>query len=88
MTQQIVMRKNRYKIFLGHFAHLLVYTKISLGSDLKTNGLSYLGNFSSSVLYISHNSFPFQKSWWKVQVNVVTPQELKIVCRESNKKKW
>ena len=33
-----------------------------------------------------HNSFPYQNSQWKVQVrlNVVTPQELKMVCRESN----
>ena len=41
---------------------------------------SYLGNFSSSV---PHNRFLYQKSWWKVQVNVLTPQELRV-CRESN----
>ena len=44
----------------------------------------YLGNFPSSVLHISHNSFPYQKSSWKVQVNVVTFKELKMVCGESN----
>ena len=52
-----------------------------------TLDLSYLGSFSSSVLHIPHNSFLYQKSWWKVQVNmvnVVTPQELKIVCGKSN----
>ena len=45
--------------------------------------LSYLGNFSSSVLHIPHNSFPCEKSCWKVQVNVLTPQELGV-CGESN----
>ena len=32
----------------------------------------------------SINTFPYKKSWWKVQVNVVTPQELKMVHGESN----
>ena len=44
---------------------------------------NFLGNFSSSVLHISHNSFPYKKSGWKVQVNVLTPKELGV-CRESN----
>ena len=39
---------------------------------------------SSPVLHIQHNSYPYQKSWWKVQANLVTPQELKMVCAESN----
>ena len=30
------------------------------------------------------NSFSYQKSWWKVQVSVATPQELKLVCRYLN----
>ena len=36
-----------------------------------------------------HNSFPYQKSWWKVQVNVVTPQELEVygVSNEINGEK-
>ena len=37
-----------------------------------------------TVRHIPHNSFLRQKSQWKVQVNVVTLQELKMVCRESN----
>ena len=40
-----------------------------------------LQQFSSTY---SHNSFPYQKSWRKVQINVATPQELKMVCGESN----
>ena len=44
----------------------------------------YVDNFSSFVLHIPHNSFPYQKSWWKVKVNVVTPQELKMVFGELN----
>ena len=51
---------------------------------LDKKNLTYLGNFNSSVLHIPHNSFPYQKSRWKVQVILVTPQELKMVC-ESNK---
>ena len=34
--------------------------------------------------YSTQYSFPNQKSLWKVQVNVVTSQELKMVCGESN----
>ena len=45
---------------------------------------SYLGNFSSYVLHITHKSFPYKKSPWKVSVDVVTPQELKMVYGESN----
>ena len=41
-------------------------------------------NFSSSVLHSPYNSFPNPKSRWKVQVNVVKPQELKLVCVEAN----
>ena len=51
---------------------------------MRKNSYKNLGNFSSSVLYIPHNSFSYQKSRWKVQVNVVKPQELKMVCGESN----
>ena len=74
--------KNSYQNFwLASLAfyNVLVYNKICL--DQK-----YLGNFTSSVLHIPHNSFPNQKSRWKIQVHVVTSQELKIVCGESNEK--
>ena len=76
------MRKNSYKN-LARLAGLPFYIpKSAFGCDLRSE--SYLGNFSSSVLHIPHNSFPYRKSQWKVQVNVATPQEPKTVCRESN----
>ena len=46
--------------------------------------LNYSGNFSSSVLHIPYNSFPYQKSQCKVQIIIVTPLELKMACGESN----
>ena len=45
--------------------------------------LSYLGNFSSSVLHIPHNSFPYKKIMVEAEINVLTPQELGV-CGESN----
>ena len=51
---------------------------------LQIKNLSYLGSLTNSVLHIPHSSFPYQKSRWKVQVNVVTSQELKMVCGESS----
>ena len=49
-----------------------LYSNLSRALTLVQN-LSYLGNFSSSVL-----SFSYQKARWKVQTNVVTPQALVI----------
>ena len=46
--------------------------------------LKLFRQLGSSVVHIPHNSFPYQKSQWKVYVNVVTPQELKMMGREKN----
>ena len=51
--------------------YLIIIVKLFLDQKL-----SYLGNFTSSVLYIPY--IPYQKSRWKVQVNVMTPQELGV----------
>ena len=51
---------------------------------MRKNSYKNLGNFSSSVPHIPHNTFSYQKSRWKVQVNVVISQEPKMVCGESN----
>ena len=65
----VVRRKNSDKKFqLASLDRLLVYTKFCLG----------LWPWIKHLI-ITHNSFPYQKSQWKVQVNVVTPQELKMV---------
>ena len=48
--------------FLTGFACLLLYTKICLGLWPYIKNWSYVGNFSSCVLQISHNSFPDKKS--------------------------
>ena len=73
--------------FSAQLARILVYTQIclqySFDRTLKIKNFSSLGNVTSSILHIPHNSFPYQKSWWKVQVNVLKPQELKIVYVES-----
>ena len=72
------MRKNSFKNFRLASLSFSLYTKICLGLSPYIKNRTYLGNFSSSVQHIPHNSFPYQKSWWKVQVNVVTPQELGV----------
>ena len=59
-AEQIVMRKNSYK-------NLRLASLAFHGSDKK------LKLFTSFVLHIPHNSFPYQKSWCVVQINVVTP---------------
>ena len=73
------MRKNSFKKFGLLCSPSSLYYNLSRARTLDQY-FSYLGNFSSSV---PHNSFLYQKSWWKVQVNVFTPQELGV-CRESN----
>ena len=70
-------KKKNTKIFRSLRMPSSLYSSLSRALTLDQN-LSYLGNFSSSVL-----SFPYQKSRWKVQTNVVTPQAL--VCGKSNK---
>ena len=77
------MRNKLLQNFSARFARLLVYAYTCLWLLPYIKNGSYLGNFNSSVLHIPHNNFPYQKSWWKVQVDVVTPQELKMVCGES-----
>ena len=75
------MTAKKFKYFQG-FPGLVRALLIML--IIRSKNLSYLCNFSSSVLHIPHNSFPYQKIWLKVQVNVVTPRELNTVCGESN----
>ena len=51
---------------------------------MKKNSYKKINFQFCSTYCIPLNSFPYQKSRWKVQVNVMTPQELKMVCGESN----
>ena len=93
-VQWIVMRKMVSKISSLLRSPSTIYMSRAL--TLHKN-LSYLSNFSSmfcstySTQLFHIASFPYQKSQWKVQVNVVTPQELGV-CGESNeingKKNW
>ena len=52
---------------------------------MRKNSIKKINCFGSSVLHIPHNSFPYQNLGWKVQVNMVISQELKILYGESNK---
>ena len=45
--------------------------------------LSYLGNLSSSVLHIPHNSFPYKKIMLESPGKCVDTYELEV-CGESN----
>ena len=77
------MSKNSYTIFwLTLLAYEFIYQILSKALALN---FSYLCNFSSSVPHIPQNSFPHQKSCWKVQVHMVTTQELKMYAKNQMK---
>ena len=78
------MRKNSYKNFRLPSLAFMFILKSVWGCHFRSKVEVILA--ASPILFnIFHtNSFPYQKSRWKVQVNVVTSQELKMVCGELN----
>ena len=62
--------------FSARFTHLLLFLKYVKGSDL-TSKIEVIYATSAVLFYIFHTkAFLIKKSQCKVQVNVVTPQEL------------
>ena len=71
------------KLFINNIATFENCTRV----DTKNKKLKLFRQLQQFCSTYSTQSLPYKKSWWKVQVNVVTPQELGV-CGESNEKKW